>query len=78
MESLIKKPKYPKLEGVLASRGISYSDLANNIIVDDERGKTMSDQAIRRRMNGDVDFSLDEIYQICSFMNCNFSDIFEE
>ena len=70
MESLIKKPKYPKLEGVLASRGISFPIIANAI--------GMSDQAFRRRMNGDVNFSLDEIYQMCSFLNCNFSDIFEE
>lgn len=77
MEQKIKTPKFPKLEGVLASRGISYAELGKAIPVTNEIGH-MSDQAIRRRMNGDVEFSLDEIFKVCSFLKCDFSDIFDE
>ena len=70
MEQKIKTPKFPKLEGLLASRGISTPVLAGGI--------EMSDQAVRRRLNGDVEFSLDEIVKLCSFLNCDFSDIFDE
>ena len=70
MEQKIKTPKFPKLEGVLASRGIPTPVLANGI--------EMSDQAVRRRLNGDVEFSLDEIVKLCSFLKCDFSDIFDE
>lgn len=70
MEVTIKAPKYPKLEGVLASRGLSYMNVAD--------GVEMDIQQFRRRMNGTVDFSLDEVIKVCSFLNCNFSDIFDE
>lgn len=70
MEQKIKTPKFPKLEGVLASRGIGYQVIAEAI--------GMNDQAFRRRMNRDVEFSLDEIFKVCSFLNCDFSDIFDE
>lgn len=70
MEATIKLPKYPKLEGVLASRGLSYMNVAEGI--------NMDIQSFRRRMNGSVDFSLDEVIKLCSFLNCNFSDIFDE
>lgn len=77
METNIKTPKYPKLEGVLASRGISYSELGKAIPVDNKNGY-MSDQAIRRRMNGETDFTLDEIVSVCKFLDCDFSDIIDE
>ena len=77
MEANIKTPKYPKLEGILASKGISYSELGRAIPVDNENGH-MSDQAIRRRMNGETDFTLDEILSVCTFLDCDFSDIFNE
>ena len=70
MEQNIKTPKFPKLEGVLASRGISYPVVA--------KGIGMNDQAFRRRMNGEVNFDLDEVFELCFFLNCNFSDIFGE
>lgn len=70
MEQKIKTPKFPKLEGVLASRGISYQAIAEAI--------EMDDQAIRRRMNGKANFTLDEIIKLCSFLKCDFSDIFDE
>lgn len=65
-----KLPKYPKLEGFLASRGLGYINVADGI--------EMDIQSFRRRMNGTVDFSLDEVIKLCSFLNCNFSDIFDE
>ena len=77
MEQKIKTPKFPKLEGLLASRGIPYAELGKAIPSSNEVGH-MSDQAIRRRMNGEVNFSLDEIIHICSFLKCEFSDIFDE
>ena len=70
MEQKIKTPKFPKLEGVLASRGIGYQVIAEAI--------GMSDQAVRRRMNGEANFTLDEIIKLCSFLKCDFSDIFDE
>ena len=76
MEQKIKTPKFPKLEGVLASRGISYAMLGEAI--PDENGEPMSDQAVRRRMNGKANFTLDEIIKLCSFLKCDFSDIFDE
>ena len=70
MEQKIKTPKFPKLEGVLASRGIGYQATAEAI--------GMNDQAFRRRMSGQVNFDLDEIFKLCSFLKCDFSDIFDE
>ena len=68
MEQNIKTPKFPKLEGVLASRGLSYPVVA--------KGIGMGDQAFRRRMSGEANFTLDEILELCFFLNCNFSEIF--
>lgn len=68
MEQKIKAPKFPKFEGLLASRGIGFPVIAEGI--------GMNDQAFRRRMNGEVEFDLSEIFKICSFLNCEFSDIF--
>lgn len=70
MEQKFKTPKFPKLEGVLASRGIGYPVIAEAI--------GMNDQAFRRRMSGQVNFDLEEIFKLCSFLNCDFSDIFDE
>ena len=70
MESSVKTPKFPKLEGILASRGLSYMTVSDGI--------NMDIQSFRRRMNGSVNFSLDEIFRLCTFLNCNFSDIFDE
>ena len=70
MEQNFKTPKFPKLEGVLASRGLNYTTIADAI--------EMDDQAFRRRMNGKANFTLDEIFKLCSFLNCDFSDIFDE
>lgn len=68
MKTNVKTPKFPKLEGVIASKGFSYNGVANSI--------EMSDQAFRRRMNGDVEFTLDEIIKLCSFLECEFSELF--
>lgn len=68
MEQKIKTPKFPKLEGLLASRGISYPVIAEEI--------GMNDQAFRRRMIGEVNFDLEEIFKLCFALNCEFSDIF--
>lgn len=76
MEQNFKTPKFPKLEGLLASRGISYVELGNAF--PDENGEPMNDQAVRRRMNGTVNFDLEEIYKLCVFLNCEFADIFGE
>lgn len=70
MEQKIKAPKFPKLEGVLASMGMGYPVIAEAI--------DMSDQAFRRRMNGDVEFSLDEIIKVCGYLNKDFSELFGE
>ena len=68
MKTNVKTPKFPKLEGVIASKGFSYNGVANSI--------DMSDQAFRRRMNGDVEFTLDEIVKLCVFLECEFSELF--
>ena len=64
----MKEPKFPKLEGVLASRGISYTYIADAI--------NMDSQAFRRRMNGEVEFNYPEIVSICHFLDCEFSELF--
>ena len=69
MKTNVKTPKFPKLEGVIASKGFSYPGVGNAI--------DMSDQAFRRRMNGEVEFTLDEITKLCFFFECEFSDLFD-
>lgn len=70
MESIAKKVKFPKLEGVLASNGLSYTAVGT--------AHGMGAQAFGRRMNGEVEFSLDEIVWLCKFLNCSFSELFGE
>lgn len=69
METIAKKVKFPQLEGVLASKGLTYTAVGT--------AHGMGAQAFGRRMNGEVDFSLDEILWLCDFLKCEFSDLFD-
>lgn len=69
MKTNVKTPKFPKLEGVIASKGFSYDGVGEAI--------DMSGQAFRRRMSGGVEFTLDEIIKLCMFFECEFSDLFD-
>lgn len=69
MKTNAKPPKFPKLEGVIASKGFSYDGVGSAI--------GMSYQAFLRRMNGEVQFTLDEIIKLCFFFECEFSDLFD-
>lgn len=69
MKTNVKTPKFPKLEGVIASKGFSYDGIGNAI--------GMNRQAFGRRMNGSVEFTLDEIIKLCLFFECEFSDLFD-
>ena len=69
MKTNVKTPKFPKLEGVIASKGFSYDGVGDAI--------GMKGQAFRRRMNGSVEFTLDEIIELCFFFECEFSDLFD-
>ena len=65
----VVKPKFPKLEGVIASEGHNYTTLG------DAHG--MGGQAFRRRMNGDTEFTLDEIVWLCGYFGRSFSELFD-
>ncbi len=69
MKTNVKTPKFPKLEGVIASKGFSYDGVGDGI--------GLNGQKFRRRMNGSVEFTLDEIVKLCMFFECEFSDLFE-
>ena len=65
-ESMI--PKFPKLQGKLAEKGIT----------DEKFGAVLglSPSATSRRMTGDVEFDLVEIKKILEFLECKFDEVF--
>lgn len=64
-----KTTKFPKLESLITSKGLSYDDVANVI--------GMKKRAFERRMIGEVEFMLDEIVELCGLFECELSDIIE-
>ena len=64
------KVKFPSLKGEMAKRGISVSDLAE--VLDS------SEDSVRRRLRGDVEFDLTEIIKILDYFQSTFEELFGE
>jgi hypothetical protein len=59
---------YPLLKGEMAKQGIKISDLVPVLDV--------SDDSIRRRLRGEVEFDLTEIVKLMRFFKCSFNELF--
>jgi hypothetical protein len=59
---------YPLLKGEMAKQGIKISDLVPVLDV--------SDDSIRRRLRGEVEFDLTEIVKLMKFFKCSFNELF--
>ena len=66
---MTKTVKYPSLKGEMAKRGVKPGDLAELL--------EMSEESVRRRLRGEVEFDLTEIVKIMKFFGCKFSELFE-
>ena len=64
----IKAPKYPKLEAKIAETGISNTQLANVLGI--------SVSMLSKRLSGEVDFDLAEIFTLIEHFDCEFNDLF--
>jgi hypothetical protein len=53
----------------MAKRGVKICDLAELLEV--------SEDSIRRRLRGEVEFDLTEVVKIMNFFECKFSELFE-
>jgi hypothetical protein len=63
------KVTFPLLKGEMAKRGVKICDLAELLEV--------SEDSIRRRLRGEVEFDLTEVVKIMNFFECKFSELFE-
>lgn len=61
---------YPKLRSRMAYQNHTTTTLSELLGI--------SDDSIRRRLRGDVEFELTEIVKILEFYNCTFEDLFGE
>lgn len=61
-------PKFPKLEGKLAEKGITDERFGIEL--------GLSASSISRRMSGEVEFDLTEIKKILELLECKFDEIF--
>jgi DNA-binding Xre family transcriptional regulator len=68
-KNMTKTVKYPSLKGEMAKRGVKPGDLAELL--------EMSEDSVRRRLRGEVEFDLTEIVKIMKFFGCKFSELFE-
>ena len=61
---------FPLLKGEMAKRGVNVRKLAK--ILD------TSEDSVRRRLRGDIEFDLKEILKILKYFQCKFEDLFGE
>lgn len=61
-------PKFPKLQGKLAEKGITDERLGVQL--------GLSPSQMSRRLNGSVEFDLGEIKMILEFLDCTFHEVF--
>ncbi|EDS08269.1 hypothetical protein CLOSCI_00580 [[Clostridium] scindens ATCC 35704] len=61
---------FPKLKAKMAYNGNTTTDLAEVLEI--------SEDSVRRRLRGDVEFELPEIVKLMKFYKCTFEEIFGE
>lgn len=64
----MSKPKFPKLKGIMASRGETLDDLAKVLGI--TRG------AVSFKLNGKTSITLDDINKICQHYNLSYDELF--
>ncbi|MCI7181854.1 MAG: helix-turn-helix transcriptional regulator [Schaedlerella sp.] len=61
---------FPKLRAKMAYHGNTTADIAEFLGI--------SEDSVRRRLRGEVEFELPEIVKLIKFYNCTFEEIFGE
>ncbi|WP_279003272.1 helix-turn-helix domain-containing protein [[Clostridium] scindens] len=61
---------FPKLRAKMAYAGTTTADLAGVLEI--------SEDSVRRRLRGEVEFELPEIVKLMKFYKCTFEEIFGE
>jgi hypothetical protein len=59
---------FPKLRAKMAYNGTTTADIA--------RALEISEDSVRRRLRGEVEFELPEIVKLMKFYKCSFEDLF--
>ena len=61
-------PIYPRLEGMIAERGLNYRQTAAGI--------GLSEQAFSRRMRGRARFKVEEVVRLCNYFDKPIEEVF--
>ena len=67
-KEVVKEPIYPELEAEIAKRGLTYEQFGKEV--------GLSVMAVSNRLNGKVEFKVEEAKRIIEFLDKDFKDLF--